>query len=202
MNSKITRIIGLLVAVGSSVPILIVGLFFDLAPFNHYKGVFWMCFIPMAMFYMDPNAKTKNLWNMLCSYVLGLGWGFLGVVITPALKMNGEFPFALVEYFVLVLAIIIVCKCLLYKTWFNCMPATFLAFALSIAASTTYWYSGNNDPVTFALLPITETWNQLDLLIIFIWGIVMTLLVNLLSNFLVGTYLKKKGMIPSPDSQK
>lgn len=65
MDSKITRIIGLLVAFGFSIPILIIGLFFDCASFNQYKGAFWMCFIPMAMFYMDSNAKTKNLWNML-----------------------------------------------------------------------------------------------------------------------------------------
>lgn len=77
------------------------------------------------------------------------------------------------------------------------MPATFLAFALSIATSTTFWYSEENDPVTFALLPIAKTWSQLDIFIIFLWGIVMTLLVDLLSNFMIGTYLNKKGMITS-----
>lgn len=37
-------------------------------------------------------------------------WGFLGVVITPTLKMSGEFQFAFVEYFILVFSIIVVCK--------------------------------------------------------------------------------------------
>lgn len=191
MNKKMNLIIALFVGLGSAIPIWIFGMVYDWFPYNKYVGVFWMCFIPLALYYASEKPQMKQLLNMTCSFILGLGWGYLGVVLTPILKATGNFVFAFVEYFVLVFLILFVAKGLLNRTWFNNVPCTFLGFALSIAASTTYFWSGSMDPETHQLIPISESFNQLDLLIIFLCGIVMTVLCELLCNALISSVMKK-----------
>lgn len=196
MSKKMAIIIGALVGVGSAIPIFVFGLAYDLIPFNKYAGVFWMCFIPLALYYSSEQPQMKNLLNMTLSYILGLCWGYLGVVITPAVKMQGVIVFAVVEYLILVFLILFVTKGLLGKTLFNNVPCTFIGFALSIAASTTRFWSGHMDTETFQLLPTESNWNQLDLFVIFICGIVMTILAELLCKVIIGSYMKKHGGTP------
>jgi hypothetical protein len=81
---------------------------------------------------------------------------------------------------------------LLKNTVFNVIPAVYMAFALSIATSTTMWFSGHVDLNTFQPLPIDKVWNQLDLLIIYIIGCGMTWLIETLCGLFVGLYLKNK----------
>jgi uncharacterized membrane protein YfcA len=194
MEKKILFAIGTLVALGTALAIFVGGLVFDLVPFNNYVGVFWMLFIPVALFYMldDARRKRKFIINMLCSFAVGLVWGWVSVITTPLLKSYGEIPFALVEYLVLMFLIMFVHGPLLKNTVFNVIPAVYMAFALSIASSTTMWFSGHIDPKTFLPLPIDKPWNQLDLLIVYIIGCGMTWLIETVCIIFVEAYLKKK----------
>jgi hypothetical protein len=194
MEKKIRFAIGTLVAFGTALAIFVGGLIFDLVPFNKYVGVFWMSFIPVALFYMldDERRKRKFIINMLCSYAVGLIWGWISVITTPLLKSFGEIPFALVEYFIIMFLIMFIHGPVLKNTVFNVIPATYMAFAFSVASSTTMWWTGKMNYETFTLIPIDKAWNQLDLLIIFIIGCGMTWLIETCCIFFVGSYMKKR----------
>jgi hypothetical protein len=193
MEKKMRFVIGTLVALGTGLAIFVGGLVFDLVPFNKYVGVFWMLFIPVALFYMldDERRKRKFIINMLCSYAVGLIWGWISVITTPLLKPFGEIPFALMEYFIIMVLIMFVHGPVLKNTVFNVISVTYMAFALSIASSTTMWWTGKISNETFQPVPIDKAWNQLDLLIIFVIGCGMTWLIETCCGLFVGAYLKK-----------
>lgn len=193
MEKKTRFAIGTLVALGTAVAIFVGGLIFDLVPDNKYVGVFWMLFMPVALFYMldDERRKRKFIINLLCSFSVGLLWGWISVITTPLLKPFGELSVALVEYFIIMVLIMFVHGPLLKNTVFNVIPATFIAFALSIASSTTMWWTGKVNYETFQLVPIDKPWDQLDLLIIFVLGCGMTWLIETTCGLFVGAYLKK-----------
>lgn len=193
MDKKTSLIIGELVALGTATAIFVGGLIFDLVPFNKYVGVFWMMFIPVALFYMmdEEKRQKKLLINLFCSFAVGLVWGWISVITTPLFKSFGEISFALVEYFIIMVLIMFVHGTLLKNTVFNVVPAAFMALALSIASSTTMWWTGKVDYVTFQLIPIDKAWNQLDLLVIFALGCAMAWLIDTCCALCVGAYLKK-----------
>lgn len=195
MDKKMGYMIGLCVSLGTALSIFIGGVIFDLFPGNKYTGVFWMLFMPVALYYMkDQNTRSrKDIMNMLASFTVGLVWGYISVVTTPVLKQMGEFPFALVEYFILMFFIMIVHGTLLNKTVFDQVPCVFIAFALSIASSTTMWWSGGMNSETFMPAPIEAPWNQLDLFIVYVIGCALLWLMETLCGLFVGTYLKKNG---------
>lgn len=90
MDKKTGMVIVILIGLGSALPIWIFGMCYDLAPFNKYVGVFWMCFLPLAIYYSAEHPQLKSVLNMICSFVLGLGWGYLGVNLRPCLKCTAN----------------------------------------------------------------------------------------------------------------
>lgn len=192
MEKKVHTIISICVALGTAVPILIGGIVFDFFPGNKYLGVFWMLFLPVALFYMqDQKTRSKkDIISMLCSYAAGLIWGYISVVLTPVLKVYGEIPFALVNYFLLMFLIMIVHQALLGKTVFNKVSCVFIAFAISIANSTTFWWSGSIDQTTFLPAPIETAWNQLDLLVVYVIGCCMLWCIETVTELFIATYMK------------
>lgn len=193
MDRKTQIMIGLFVGLGSGIALFIFDVVFELFPSNKYVGVAWMCFIPMAIYYATEKPQMKNLLNMWLTFICGLIWGWLSVITTPIVKgLAGVWGFALVEFGILIFLVLFVHKGLLGNTPLNSIPCAFMGIALSVATSTTSWWSGRLDLETFQLIPIEGHWNQLDLFIIFTVGIIATLFVDALCGLFVGNYIKKK----------
>lgn len=51
MDKKLQRDIGALAGLGTGLAVLVVAVVFNLIPNNKYAGVFWMCFLPLVVFY-------------------------------------------------------------------------------------------------------------------------------------------------------
>lgn len=151
-----------------------------------------MIMTPTILYYMQTNPTKKLILNMVLTFIVGLGWGFLSVATTQAVKMaGGSFLFTFVEYGLLTALIVFVHGGLLRNTLFNKPACAFLGLALSVACSTNFFWSGNIDYSTGTLIQITQQWNQLDLLAIFLIGAAILWLEETLSGFFIGQYLKK-----------
>lgn len=192
MENKIRLTCTALAAIGSGLGLFICGFILEIFPTNPYRGVFWMVMLPMVLFYTMKEPKRKDILNLLCSFAAGLVWGFVSVATTQAVKMaGGPLLFTLVEYGLMTAAIIFVHGGLLANTPFNKPAAAFLGLALSVAASTTSFWSGGIDFSNGTLIPIEGHWNQFDLLIVFAIGCAAVWLVETLGGLLVGMYMKK-----------
>lgn len=193
MDKKVERGIGLMVALGTGLVIMLVGLAVDLIPGNKYAGVMWMFFMPVALFFMldDARRNKTGMLHMWCSMAAGMIWGWLSNTLGMMLKPMGEAPFALVVYFLLNFGVMVVHNVLLKDTVFNMVPCVFLSVAFSTASSMTMWWTGKMDPTTMMPIYISSMWNQLDLIIIFTLGCIMALLMDACCGMLIGMYLKK-----------
>lgn len=197
MDKKLQRDIGALAGLGTGLAVLVVAVVFNLIPNNKYAGVFWMCFLPLVVFYSQEKTDKKDLINIWCSFVVGLIWGYIGVIITPPLQAMGTWAFIIVEFFIIEVLILYVHKGLLGHTILNRVSSVFLGFALSIAASTSYFWSGKLS-ATFQLLPMEQNFTQIDLFIIFTIGCVVCLINEVACNLIIGNYMKKRNSSATP----
>ena len=191
MNEKVRIKFAGLSAVGCGLALFVGGMIVDVFPNNPYKGVIWMIMLPTIIYYTQGNPVKKDIINMICSFAVGLVWGFLSGLPTMALKMAGEVPFAFIEYGLVTTFVIFVHGGLLANTVFNKPTCAFLGVALSVASSTTFFSTGNFSMETMSMIPISEPWNQIDLFIIFVIGCAILFLEEVLGGMLCGLYAKK-----------
>lgn len=193
MEKKIKLVCTAFAAIGAGLALFIGGFILEVFPNDPYKGVFWMVMMPTILYYMQANPTRKQIINMICSYIVGLGWGFLSVSTTQAVKMaGGSLLFTFVEYGLFTALIVFVHAGLLGDTLFNKPSCAFLGLALSVACSTNFFWTGNIDYATGELIQITKQWNQIDLLIIFLIGAAILWVEETLGGLFIGVYMKKK----------
>lgn len=192
MEKKIRLTCVALAAIGAGLALFIGGYLLEIVPNDPYKGVFWLVMMPTILYYMQQETKRVYILNMLLSYCVGLVWGFISVSTTQMVKMaGGSLLFTFVEYGVLTALIVFTHAGLLKNTLFNKPSCAFLGLALSVAASTNLFWSGNIDYSTGTLITISNHWNQLNLLIIFLCGCGILWLEETLGGIFIKAYLKK-----------
>lgn len=178
--------IGLGISFGGGIVIFVMGLLYDMLPFNKYASAFWMVFLVLVVFFA-LGADMKNIPKMIVCYACGLVWGLISNFTAFLFMQNSYFLFAFLNYYIIAGLMVLIHNFLLGKTVFGCAPAAFLGLAESIFASTCGVPDGQG-----GLLP-PMSWGPVDLFIIYMVGIVMVTLLSLASNVIVKLIVGKSG---------
>ena len=185
MDKKVKLILGLIIAFGGGLIILALGLCYDLLPFNPYSASFWMIFVVLVV-YFALGAKLKNIPGMIVSYACGLGWGFISCMSAYLWQQSNHLLFAVLNYFLIASLMVFLHQFVAEGTVFGFAPCAFLGLAESIFAATC------SIPDSHGQLMTPNTWNAIDLFIIFMIGILMVTLLSLFTGFLAKLYMKNK----------
>lgn len=185
MDKKTQIMIGFLAAFGGGFIIFILGMAYDLVPFNTYSHQFWIIFLVFIL-YFAIGGEIKNIPSMTVSYICGLVWGFLSCVSAYLWQASNHTLFAFINYFLIASLIVFVHKGLLGNTVFGNPMAAFLGMALSIFVATCSVPSSTGE----YLAP--NTWNFVDLFIIYLIAIFLCFFVSIFTGFLIKNYLKMK----------
>jgi len=186
MDKKQMLKIALGISFGGGLVIFIMGLLYDLLPFNKYASAFWMVFLVLVV-YFALGADLKNIPKMIVTYACGLIWGAISNFTAFLFIQSNHILFAFLNYFLIAGLMVLIHQFLAGKTVFGCAPAAFLGLAESIFAST----CGVPDGMGGVLPPMT--WGPIDLFIIYMIGIVMVTLLALASGFIVKLIVGKNG---------
>lgn len=186
MSKKMKLIIGLLISFGGGLVIFAMGMAYDLIPVNPYSGVFWMIFIVLIV-YFALGAQIKKIPGMIVTYICGLAWGFISNITAYMFIQSNHLLFAVLNYFLIASLIVFIHQFVAEGTVFGVCPCAFLGLAFSIFAATCSIPNSKME-----LMP-PNTWNFIDLFIIFMIGIIMVTLLSLFTGFLVKMFLKKNG---------
>lgn len=177
MDKKKMLSLGLAISFGGGLVIFIMGLLYDLLPFNPYSGAFWMIFMVLIV-YFALGADKKNIPKMIVSYACGLVWGLISNFTAYLFIVNNHILFSFLNYFLIAGLIVFIHQFLAQKTVFGSAPCAFLGLAESIFAAT----CGIPDGAGGMLEPMT--WGPVDLFIIFMIGIVMVTCLAFFTDFL------------------
>ncbi len=168
MPSKSSLIkIAVFAGLGTGLVCLVDGLLWDFVPFNKYQGVFWLTFFPLILFFMKEEQDRKYLVNMWLSFICGLLWGLLAIAAIKVLAASQPVLLDVVIDLIICGLIVFVHKGLLGSTPLNAVACVFLGFAETLGCL------GTSFPLAGQLVP-PMTYNGIDLLIIFTWGILVT----------------------------
>lgn len=174
--------IGLFAGIGTGIVCLVYGLLWDFLPFNKYQGMFWLSFMPLILFFMKEHQERKYLLNMLLTFCCGLLWGLLAIGAIMVLNPAGPVVLDIVIDLVICCLIVFVHKGLLDNTPFNAVACAFLGFAETLGCMTTSY------PIAGELVP-PMTLNGIDLLIIFVCGLVTTFCLSWFCDVLIGKFV-------------
>lgn len=192
MSKKVKAVLGLIIAFGGGLIIFILGMAYDLLPFNPYSSQFWMIFVVLVV-YFALGAKLKNVPGMIVSYACGLVWGFISCYTAYIWQQSNHTLFAVLNYFLIAGLMVFIHQFLAEGTVFGFAPCAFLGLAESIFVATC------SIPDSQGNLMAPNTWNGIDLFIIFLIGILMVVLMSLFTGFLAKLYMKNK--VPADPSQ-
>lgn len=193
MSKKQQLALGVGIAFGGGVIILIMGLLFDMLPFNPYSGVFWMIFLVLIV-YFALGAQKKNIPAMIVSFACGLGWGLLSNFTAFLFIRSNHVLFAIINYFGVAGLIVFIHQFIAKGTWFGLAPCAFLGLAESIFVATCGIPNSSGE-----LMP-PMTWGPIDLFIIYIIGIIMVTALAFFSDFIAKKIIGKKA--PPAEGEK
>lgn len=185
MNKKQMLKLGFGISFGGGLIIFIMGLLYDLLPFNKYSSAFWMVFLVLVV-YFALGAERRNIPKMIVCYICGLLWGMVSNFTGYLLMQSNHLLFAFLNYFLIAGLMVFIHQFIAGKTVFGCAPAAFLGLAESIFVATCGVPDG-----TGGLLP-PMSWGPVDLFIIYIIGIVMVTLLSLVSDLILKLLIGKE----------
>lgn len=184
MNKQALIKIAAVAGLGTGIVCLVDGLLWDLIPFNGYRGMFWLSFLPLILFFMKEDQDRKYLVNMWLSFVCGLLWGLIALVAVKTLSPVGAVPADIVIDFLICGLIVFVHKGLLCNTLFNAVACVFLGFAETLGCICTgFIFNGE--------LAMPGTLNGIDMLIVFTLGLIVTFFLSLLCDVLINKIVFK-----------
>ena len=185
MDKKQMLKLGASISFGGGLVIFVMGLLYDLLPFNKYASAFWMIFVVLVV-YFALGAEKRNIPKMIVCYACGLVWGLISNFTAFLFMQSAHLLFAFLNYFLIASLMVFIHQFIAGKTVFGCAPAAFLGLAESIFVATCGVPDG-----TGGLLP-PMTWGPIDLFIIYMIGIVMVTLLALASDLIVKLVMGKK----------
>lgn len=185
---KAFRNIGMCIAIAGGITAFVLCMIFGQTQFARYL---YIGFLSMIIYFAAGGNKDWKLCaRMACTFAIGLLWGQLSNLVYVALFPVNALAASVIDYFVIVCALLFVHLVLLKNTIFNFVPTAFLGLALTIGFyGRPFPYAGQGLAGDMPPLQIT-----VYLFVYVLFGLLFSIMINYIAGWLA------KGILPKEET--